>query len=377
VPAVALMLCLMLVVPAAGAFATEAQLFTWRSRLVDFVVRTDDFSGTRTFIDVAPSGRSLIGYWYSPEDGLTHEPRLAEGPFPDGSFHIESVDPADTKISGFGTFAMDSQGRPSVTYIHGIYLGQGILKYAWRNAAGVWKHQVVDRRKAVTGTALTVDSHDRPVIAYTKLGDQLWLASRGPGGWTTTQVATTQAVAIDVAVDAADHPRIAYVAWNGSNYEARLASFDGTSWTHETAGYVSSQGIEFGIELLLDRNGNPKLVYPVLEPVRGIVFAHRTASGWRTELIAAGNLWNPYATFDGAGRVNIVYYEATDGALVYGKRLYGDWLLQVVRDSPSPHTRIGRESSITFDARDRPRLAYYVGKEFEGCTVHYAVGTPA
>jgi hypothetical protein len=190
------------------------------------------------------------------------------------------------------------------------------------------------------------------------------------------QVATTPAVAIDVAVDSNDHPRIAYVAWNGSNYEARLASFDGTSWTHETVGYVSSQGIEFGIELLLDRHDHAKLVYPVLEPVRGLTFAQQTNSGWQTEPIAAGDLWNPYATFDNTGAVNIVYYEATDGALVLGKRAYGDWLLQTVRDSPSSHTRIGRESSITFDANDRARVAYYVGKEFKGCTVHYAVGTP-
>lgn len=358
------------------ASASHGGTWTWRTRFVDDVTHADDYSGTRTFIRVTPAGQTMILYWNSPQEAEGFHPKIAEGPAPGDSFQTEEVHPADDEITGYGSFAVDSRGRPSVSYVSGIFLSEGVLKYA-RRTAGHWERIVVDRSKSVTMSALAVDSNDRPVIAYGKLGDELWLAARGPGGWTRTLVSHTRVQALDLAIDASDHPRIAYVAWDGSNYVARLVSFDGASWSTEDVGHVASQGIEFGIDLLLDSAGNPKIVFPILEPVQGMAIARRIPAGWRKDVIAKGNLWQPTAAFDASGAVNVVYYDAEDGALILLRRVHGAWLPQTVADSPSASVRIGRQSSIVFDAQDRARVSYYVGKQSGGTSLRYAIGTRA
>jgi hypothetical protein len=179
---------------------------------------------------------------------------------------------------------------------------------------------------------------------------------------------------LDVAVDAQDRPRIAYVAFDGTNYLARLARWQPatSSWTIDTVGHVASGGIEFGMELLIDSAGRSLMVYPVLEPQRGIAFTRRTSTGWRTQLIDAGDLWQPNAT---TGAVNVSYYDATDGALMHARRSGGDWLVERVRDSVSSRTRVGRLSSIAFGPDGRPRIAYYVGRQSGRCTVELSVGS--
>ena len=183
-------------------------------------------------------------------------------------------------------------------------------------------------------------------------------------------------MALDVAADADGLPRIAYVAWDGSNYVARLARFDGTSWAFETVSHVSSDGIEFGIDLLIDADGHEDMVFVVLEPVRGIMAAHSTPAGWETEVVASGNMWQPTAAYDSNGGVHVVFYDAEPGALRYAQRDDGDWVIRTVADSESDLVRIGRLSSVVMDAQDRAHVSYYVGKATSGTTLRYAVSTP-
>jgi hypothetical protein len=363
---------------AAGAATIETKLYSWTSRRIQDVVRTDDFSGPRTFVGVAPSGRSVLMYWVAQKDGLAFVPTIAEGPMPNGGFRTQPIDPDDHELNGYGSFALDPTGRPSMSYISGIYFGQGILKYA-RRTNGVWTHEVVDPTQGAYLTALALDSNDEPMIAFTRTDGSLHLATKGPSGWVWSDVTTEQQIMwLDLAVDAQDQPRIAYVAWDGSNYVARLARFSNTtfSWTIDTVGHVASGGIEFGMELLIGGGGRSLMVYPVLDPTRGMAFTRRTASGWRTQLIQAGDFWQPNATFDANGAVNVVYYNATDGALMHAARSGTDWLVETVRDSRSDLTRVGRQSSIAFDANNRPRVAYYEANPFAGCVVKYGTGTP-
>jgi hypothetical protein len=357
------------------ASARSDRDLVWRSRRVDDAYAADGSTLTRTFIDVRRSGRSSILYCSGPRPSNAFILKFARGPNDDGSFDVERVDAADHQITGNASLEVDSRGRPGVSYVSGIFLSDGILKYAERRH-GAWSSIVVDPVKATDQTAITVDARDRPIIAYTKLGNELRIAIRKKSGWVTSPVSSEQVVALDVAVDHADHPRIAYVAWDGSAYVLRLATFDGVSWSFDTIDHVSSTGIEFDVDLLLDDHDLARMVYPVLEPVRGMAFSWQTSSGWHRELISKGDLWQPTAAFDRRGHVNVVYYEATDGALIYGKRAGGDWARQRVADNPSPHVRIGRESSIAFDGHDRAHVSYYVGNEFTGTTLRYAVGTP-
>lgn len=358
-----------------AAQASTSGSLGWTSQLVEHVGRADDFSLTRTFIDVGPSGRATILYCDGPNASQGFDLRLARGPRADGSFHRESIDPADQLITGSASLALDAQGLARVSYVSGVYQDQGILKYAEETPTG-WTIEVADPVKSTAQTALALDTLGNPVIAYTKTDGELRVATRGPTGWVSSEIAHANVVALDLAVDAADHPRIAYIAWDGSSYVLRLASFDGTTWSSEQITQVASQGIEFGVELLIDRSGHAEMVFPVLEPVQGLAFAHHTRSGWQVQRVSTGDLWQPSATVDEAGTVYVVFYDATQGALRYGRRVDGRWHLRTLADSSSPWVRIGREASIALDSHGVVHVSYYVGKASRDTTLRYGTVGP-
>lgn len=348
---------------------------SWTRQFVAQAGRADDYALTRTFIDIGPSGRTMILYSKGPNENGGFDLRLASRPGLDGSFRRERVDPADKLVTGYPSLAVGRRGRPHVSYVSGVFQTEGILKYAVRGASG-WTTEVVDPVMPVGQTAIAIGAHRRPVIAYTRVNTELRLASSTNSGWVTTAVSAERVVALDVAVDPDGLPRIAYVAWDGTNYVARLARFDGTSWAFDTVSHVSSDGIEFGIDLLIDADGDEDLVFAVLEPVRGIVAAHSTLAGWATEVVSAGDLWQPAAAYDATGGLHVVLYDATTGALRYARRDDGDWVIRTVADSESPNVRIGRLSSVVIDAQGSAQVSYYVGKATSGTTLRYAVSTP-
>jgi hypothetical protein len=358
------------------ADASSVDAAGWATQYVAKAGAADDYSLLNTYIHVESTGRVMILYAKGPNPDLGFDLRLAHGPRADGSFRTESVDPDDSLITGLPSMAVSARDRPYISYVSGIYADKNYLKYATRTANG-WQIEVPDPSMPVGLTSIALRAHNQPVIAYSKAypADELRLARRSAGGWTTSLVSGERVVALDVAVDGANEPVIAYVAWDGSNYVARVASFDGAGWSFETVGHVASQGIEFGIDLQIDGRGTMHLVYPVLEPKQGMAFAESTGSGWTTGYIATGNLWQPGQALDSTGTAHVVYYNATIGALVYATQEGATWARQKVADSRSESIRIGRLSSLAFDARDVPHIAYYVGNQFKGTTLHYAVAS--
>lgn len=360
------------------AHASPTADLGWTAQYVAQAKAADDYSLLSTYIDVGLSGQVKILYARGPNTQLGFDLRLARGPIADGSFRTESIDPKDKLITGLPSMAVDSRGRPSVSYVSGVYADRCYLKYATKTAAG-WKVEVPDPTMPVGLTSIAVDSQEKPIIAYTKANpaNELRVATRGAASWTTSHVSNERVVALDVVVDASDHPEIGYVAWDGANYVARIARYDGTTWSFETIGHVASQGIEFGIDLKIDTSGTEHLVYPVLEPRQGMVFAESTGSGWKTGYIATGNLWQPSQAIDPSGTASATYYNATIGALIYATQSVSGWVKQKVADNPSQYIRVGRLSSLTFDAEGAAHVAYYVGNAFKGTTLHYAVSMPS
>jgi hypothetical protein len=348
----------------------------WEFRFVDRATDADSYAGTQTFVHVTPAGRSLVLYYDGPLGNGRFDMKVARGPLPDGSFEIESVDPDDTELLGYGSLAVDSRERAHVSYISGLFFGQGILKYARRRATG-WQIEVADSTPGVTATAVAVDSADRPLIAYGTLSNGLRLATRKGSSWSNELVSFESVQALDMALDGAGHPRIAYIAWDGSAYVLRLATFDGATWTFETVSHVSSVGIDFGVGLALDSRGEESIAFPVYEPKQGMAFAqHLPSGGWDVQLIRQGDLRYPGLAVDDTGNAHVTFYEATIGALVYGRRVVaGGWRFQIVDDDPSPSIRIGRQSSIAVDADGRARVSYYVGDAFRGAALKLAISS--
>src|SRR5262249_32197531 len=148
----------------------------------------------------------------------------------------------------------------------------------------------------------------------------LWLATRDHGQWTTSKVTDGNVSALDLALNAQGLPEIAYTVDSGvgvQNIVARIARFDGTSWAFQDIGHVVTGGIEFGIDLRLDAQGHEDVVYPVFDPVPGMMYGHYDGSQWNTQLIAEGNLWQPSMAYDPEGGIHVSYYNADPGSLDY------------------------------------------------------------
>jgi hypothetical protein len=367
--------------PATQVEAAGGDKPVWTTQLVGKAGNADTFDLGRTFIDIGPSGRSVILYASGPNKQNGFDLRIARGPYPDGSFHIDRIDPTDKLKTGYGSLALGPKGGAHVSYVHGVFQDQGILKYAVRHPTG-WAVETVDDTMWVGRTAIALDSHHQPVIAYTRTVagiPELRIATHGSGGWVTSPVTNAPIQVLDLAIDANDHPEIAYIVNTdipGHLYEARLATFDGASWSFEDVGFVSTPGIDFGIDLLINDHGKEDVVYSVYDPKHGLEYAHRTNTGWKLQLIAKGDLRWPSAAYDAKGHLHVVFYGATAGSLRYGALVDGQWHLQTIADRKSPHIRIGRFSAIAIGAGGRAHVSYYVGNEFTGTTLHYALSTP-
>ena len=124
--------------------------------------------------------------------------------------------------------------------------------------------------------------------------------------------------------------------------------------------------------LVVGDDGVAEAVYPVLEPSRGLMSARRTGSGWDTEPIDTGNIWQPAAALDSDGDLHVTYYEAEDGALRHAERADGGWTVETIADDSSPTVRIGRQSSLAIYKDGGLHVAYYIGDASSGTTVRYA-----
>jgi hypothetical protein len=357
-----------------GAVATPAAAAAeggWSTQKVANAVHADDYSGTRTAIDVGRSGRVSIMYVPGPNDVGGFNLRVARGPGAEGKFERERIDPDDDEVVGSASYVVGRRGREYASYVTGLLFDQGRLKVATRTRTSGWSDVVVDGDPSVSVTAITLDGK-RPVVAYSKIGNELRIATGKHGQWSTSPVAGSRAMAVDVAIGADGHPMIAYVVWDGSAYVARLMDFDGSFWIAESIGHVATQGIEFGIDLVVGADGVAEAVYPVLEPSRGLMSARRTGSGWETEPIDTGDIWQPAAALDPAGDLHVTYYDADDGALMHAERALDSWLVETIADNSSPTVRIGRQSSLAIARDGGLHVAYYVGDATTGTTVRYA-----
>ena len=354
-----------------GALPAAATDGGWTTKRVAGAVHADDYSGTQTAIDVSRTGRVSIMYVPGPNDVGGFNLSVARGPGPDGRFDRERIDPSDDEVVGSASYVVGRRGREHASYVTGLLFDDGRLKVASRTRSAGWSDVIVDDDPSVSVTAITLDG-GRPVVAYSKIGSELRIATRRHGEWTTSLVASSRAMAIDVAIGADGHPMIAYVVWDGAAYVARLMRFNGSLWIAEHIGHVSSQGIEFGIDLVIGDDGVAEAVYPVLEPSRGLMSARRTASGWEAEPVDIGDIWQPAAALDPA----VIFMSPTtarpDGALVHAERGDGGWTIETIADDSSPTVRIGRQSSIAIDDDGGLHVAYYIGDASSGTTVRYA-----
>ena len=154
-----------------GPGAAAATDGGWTTKRVANAVHADDYSGTRTAIDVGRSGRVSIMYAPGPNDVGGFNLSVARGPGPDGKFERERVDPNDDEVVGSASYVVGRRGREHASYVTGLLFDDGRLKVASRTKSAGWSDVTVDDDPSVSVTAITLDG-GRPVVAYSKIGNE-------------------------------------------------------------------------------------------------------------------------------------------------------------------------------------------------------------
>ncbi len=111
------------------------------------------------------------------------------------------------------TLAVDSLGQTHVSYLSARGAGRWVVSYAVL-ANGLWLTETVgdiDTTPVVVSSHIAVDAGNTPHIAYTnRTRNELVYASRTNGAW-TRQIITGSVDALDMVLDEAGLPHLAYI----------------------------------------------------------------------------------------------------------------------------------------------------------------------
>ena len=173
--------------------------------------------------------------------------------------------------------------------VYAIYLPTGRLEIA-ELAGGGWSYETLavlsPPRTPVSLAVSPVTSE--PTVAWTKRGapgspSEIWLARRSGGSWTSLMLDTTSVptLAVSVAVDLADRPR---VAWGRPRGDTNLGQVLMCAIATTPDGpYVASpvdSGLFGDVSLAVDRSdGEPRIAYHAYRPsdFQAVRYASRTA----------------------------------------------------------------------------------------------------
>jgi hypothetical protein len=234
----------------------------------------------------------------------------------------------------------DRNGRPHICFTMKRNEFDYSLMYTTQER-GTWKIETIDDQSSVLREAQVVtDQSGYPHIIYGYLLDGvsaeygIKYAHKDRFGWhieTLTTIGRTYGnPAIDV--DVRGTPHIAYISYpeGGLNYAKKTSS----GWDITT---VDTSGMMAWPMIRLDRNGNPHIVYTLMESwyQREKWYTERDSTGWHTELLD-NNYSGRFAGFDLdlLGNPHIAFMRETMGIMdceiVYITKDRSDWQYETI-----------------------------------------------
>ncbi len=259
------------------------------------------------------------------------------------AFLVETAEPT----GGPPSLTLDSQDKP-----HVAYSDAGASAGYSRRSGGNWIKETASTRDAGS-IALDLDALDAPRIAFTEVQtENLYYAAKSGGIWTVEQVDVAIARDVSIAIDAQGNPHISY-AWLLANGQAELrrARKNGGSWVINTVD-VSSFGIGY-TSIAIDTQDRPHISY-LRESVGGsdyVGHAYRTASNWAVENADVGGInsvnWTSITT-DAQDNAHLSYN--ADGKVNYANKSGGVWTDEDMFNATSTGT------SIALDATGKPHI---------------------
>jgi len=251
------------------AYGGDHLYYAWRDGEVWQVQTADDAPavGSSASLALDDSGQPAIAYYDSVNQDLKFARR-------DGAvWTAETVDTGgDGGTVGFDTrLAMDAAGTFHIVYSDSV---NGSLKYAYGGPGG-WQVETVDKADfQELLLSLAVSSTGVPHICYIDHAqDALIHGERSSSGWILETVIADDGTSCSLALDADDHPHIAYNSYIGQG-ESGIAHWTGTSWQFEQLSWHwgSPRGLSLTISdagffhvaatvWVRDSSGYPRLQY--------------------------------------------------------------------------------------------------------------------
>lgn len=183
----------------------------------------------------------------------------------------------------YPAIAIDNLDHPHISY-H----AHGALKYArWDGTEWVIAQVITE---PLHNSALALDADQHPHIAY--CSKTIKVASWDGGDWTIMEIPDSPCepddlydipIDITIALDDAGHPYVGFVLW--PTYSLQLAHWDGTDWSTGPVG----EAVAYCHDLALDASGRPHLAYTSSSPffAKDLAYASWTDTGWVTTTVSS------------------------------------------------------------------------------------------
>jgi hypothetical protein len=283
-------------------------------------------------------------------DGPAGDP-LSFAPAAADLWQAECVD-CPPQIQGFGdrSIQLDSSGRPHIAYA-------GAQIYYARYDGLAWQIEVVeDVVGAAFCVSLALDAADHPHLAYSNPSDgNLKYAWHDGVNW-HVEIVDSMTDSCSLALDGAGRPHIGYL--DSTTYDLKYAWHDGTSWHVETVDGGGDVGYE--LSMALETSGRPHISY-YKTTNRNLKYAWHDGSGWHIETVDnVGDVGRyPSLAVDSSGQVHISYHaygswEGGDESLKYARHDGTGWHIETVATG----WEVGQNTSLVLDADGRPHISY-------------------
>lgn len=287
----------------------------------------------------------------------------------DAVWQIENVDTSG--LAEYTSLKIDASGNVHVVYSPNSN-GSHPLKYAFRDHVRKrWFVMTVDN--AASFCSLALDSKGRPHISYadpgTVSGTKLRYAYWDGESWRKQAVPLQSEVVgyyTSIALDQNDRPSITFYEYRGapsSEHKNRLrnALWNGRAWEIRTIDGEFGSG-KFNC-IASDPSGHMHVAYANVGQPAGIRYAYWNGSTWSVNVLEQVQQTQNYVghsaclTVDKDSNPHLTYMDATNRHLKYATRKDNRWMTQTV-DAMAGQGYPDR-NSITLDAMGRPYLGYY------------------
>jgi hypothetical protein len=276
----------------------------------------------------------------------------------DGRFWRQEIVDPTPGTGGRPSLAFGPDGRPAIAYRSA---SGGGLRLARFDGAAWTIESLPSAGTDAADPTLAFDAAGQAALAYrTGTGNSalLRLVEEGPNGWLPpVTIDSAPGSGHDAALVFGPNGRPAVVHTRLPAREARLSTFDGTSWT--TVSVAAASAADGPPSLAFGTSGEPLVAYA---HDRGgalggeLRLARRVGAGWTVSTVdaAARTGQMPSLALDPGGQPVIAYFDAANGDLRLARAEGGNWILLAVETAGET----GRHPALAYGPDGQPAVAY-------------------